>query len=260
MNARALQIGNWFVFIGVIAINYLATALPIAGRTTGEISDMYPNLFTPAGFTFSIWGIIYLGLLWFAIRQSKGLFSNATPPDYVLSIGPWFIINGLANMAWILAWHNLLVWGSLLIMAVILLSLVVIYRRLDGYSWKTFRGIKAPFSIYLGWIIVATIANTTVGLSSSGYTGTPLNPAIWTAILVALASGVGFFMIIRFGDIFFASVIIWALVGIISKLLVSFDWPFLPVVVASIGVVALIVMALIRMVLLLRRPASVSSQ
>lgn len=247
MSQRFLQIGNWIVFAGVVTVNVLANALPIAGRSTGEVSDLYPNLFTPAGITFSIWGIIYLGLFWFCIQQSKGLIGKGKAPDYVWSIGPWFMINGLANMGWILAWHHLLLIPSLLLMIVILSSLIIIYQRLDGYSWTYFRGVKIPFSIYFAWICVATLANTTVVLSHYGYEGIPLTPPIWTAVLIALAAATGSYVIQKFKDTYFMAVVVWALLGIIIKLELSFGWGFLPVVVALGSIAFLIVWAMVRL-------------
>ncbi|HKK77747.1 MAG TPA: TspO/MBR family protein [Saprospiraceae bacterium] len=248
MSEKLLQILNIVGFIAVIATNALANALPIAGRTTGEVSDLYPNLFTPAGITFSIWGIIYLALLVFIVLQSRGLFSRRPAPEYVVSIGPFFFINCLLNVGWILVWHHLLVILSVFIMLGLLGTLLVIYRRLQGYSWRGFGLIRLPFSLYFAWICVATIANVTVLLVDAGYRGAPLDPSVWTSILVGIAAVLGGFFLFREEDPVFPLVIIWALIGIILKLRVSFDWTFAPIIVALIGIGVLVVGDLWRVV------------
>jgi benzodiazapine receptor len=101
-NLLFLRSAYMLLFIGVIAVNGAANALPINGLTTGAVSDLYPNLFTPAGFAFSIWGLIYSGLLAFLVRI---LITSDT--QLVSKLFPWFAINSLANMAWIFAWHYL---------------------------------------------------------------------------------------------------------------------------------------------------------
>lgn len=236
MSEKTLQVANIIGFIAVIVTNGLANGLPIAGRTTGEVSDLYPNLFTPAGITFSIWGLIYLALLIFIVLQSRGLFSGRSAPEYVASIGPLFVVNCLLNVSWILVWHHLLVIPSVLIMLGLLATLYVIYQRLQGYSWRGFGLIRLPFSLYFAWICVATIANVTVLLVDLGYQGAPLSPPIWTAIMVGIAAMLGGFFLWRQEDPVFPLVIIWALIGVVLKLRASFAWSFAPVVVASLGI------------------------
>ncbi len=255
MTDRFYQVGNAVVLAGVLVTNALANALPIAGRTTGEVSDMYPNLFTPAGITFSIWGVLYLGLLIFVVLQFRGFSGKRPAPDYISSIGPWFMINGVCNVCWILVWHHLLLIPSLVFMAGILTTLVIIYRRLDGYSWDTYGWVKAPFSAYLAWICVASLANVTAFLTDAGYGGEPLGPRIWTAVLATGAAITGFWMLIRYRDPFFSLVICWALAGIVIKLRASYDWGVSPVWVAGVLAILLLGGTLMKsvQVLLLRK-------
>lgn len=236
MSEKTLQIANITGFIAVIVTNALANALPIAGRTTGEVADQYPNLFTPAGITFSIWGVIYLALLIFILLQSRGLFSDRPVPEYVASIGPLFVVNCLLNVSWILVWHQLWVIPSVLIMLGLLATLYLIYQRVQGYSWRGFGLIRLPFSLYFAWICVATIANLTVLLVDVGYQGAPLSPPVWTAVMVGIAALLGLFFLLQEDDPVFPLVIIWALIGIILKLRASFDYTFAPIVVALVGI------------------------
>ncbi|PHN08436.1 tryptophan-rich sensory protein [Flavilitoribacter nigricans] len=218
MSTRTLQILNIIGFILVITLNGLANALPINGRTTGELSDLYPNLFVPAGFTFSIWGVIYLLLLGFIIYQARGITKATSNPEEVQTIGIWFFISCLANASWILAWHYTQVVLSVLIMLLILTSLIMIYRRLQigngADSSKRLFLVNLPFSVYLGWITVATIANVTTLLVDRDLSGFWLGETIWTCIMILIATGFGIFFLIKKRDVPYALVLIWAFYGI----------------------------------------------
>lgn len=203
----------------VLVMNYLANALPIAGRRTGEMSDLFPNLFTPAGFTFSIWGVIYLLLLGFAIYQIR--FLGKSIPDFLRKTGYLFGLSCLANAGWLLAFHHLQIGLSMLIMLVLLGSLVGIYWRLDigkkAVSPAEWWLVHLPFSVYLGWISVATIANAAILLTYLGWGGEPDGAQFWTVVLLAAAVSVGLWAVISYRDFAFALVIVWALFGIFSK-------------------------------------------
>jgi translocator protein len=217
-NMKPRQIFNILAYIIMLGVNYLATALPIAGRDTGEISDMFPVLFTPAGYVFSIWGIIYLGLGAFVIYQALPAQRNNLLFERV---GYWFVGNALLNAAWILLWHNLLIPLSMLVMVGILITLMVIYQRLETGRTRATSGEKwfarIPFSIYFGWISVATIANAAVMLYDLGWRGEPLSQEIWTILVIAVASAIGIFMILKRREVAFPLVLVWAFVGIYVK-------------------------------------------
>ncbi len=220
-NSKLLAIGNLVGFIITIVLNGLANGLPINGKTTGELSDMYPNLFVPAGITFAIWGLIYLLLLVFIIFQLVEAFKKEGITTIHKAIGPWFIVSSLANASWILAWHYVLPGLSLLIMIVLLISLLKIYLNLekikaDVPELKQYFVFPA-FSIYLGWITVATIANTTTLLVDLGWNGGVFGEATWTILMISIAIGFGIYFLIIRHDIFYTLVIIWALYGIYLK-------------------------------------------
>lgn len=198
-----------------IFVNYLSNALPINGRTPGEISDSFPVRFTPAGYVFSIWSIIYLGLIAYAIYQA--LPSQRANPR-LRAIGWPFVLSCVANSGWIFAWHYGLYPLSLLIMLVLLGSLITVYRHL----YPAYRTVAAaerwtthiPFRIYLGWITVATIANATIVLYNWGWQGAPLTAETWAALLIYIATVIGFFFALRLRDIAYTLVLVWAFVGI----------------------------------------------
>ena len=216
---------NLLSIVFVLVMNYLANALPFAGRRTGEMSDLFPNLFTPAGFTFSIWGVIYLLLLGFVIYQIR-FFGKATP-GFLQKTGWLFGLSCLANAGWLLAFHYLQMGLSLLLMLVLLGSLLGIYLRLDigkaavlpAERWL----VHLPFSVYLGWISVATIANAAILLTHFGWDGEPGGAQFWTLVTLAAALGLGLAAIFKRRDFAYSLVIVWALYGIYSKRIAAAD-------------------------------------
>lgn len=201
-----------------IFINYLSNALPINGRTPGEISDLFPVRFTPAGYVFSIWSIIYLGLIAYAIYQA--LPGQRANPRLRAIAWP-FVLSCVANSGWIFAWHYGLYPLSLLIMLALLGSLITLYARLYptypvvavAERWTT----HIPFRIYLGWVTVATIANTTIVLYNAGWQGALLTAETWAALLIVIATAIGFFFALRLRDAAYTLVLVWAFVGIYVK-------------------------------------------
>lgn len=218
---KATQILNILAFIGVIIVNILANALPINGYTTGELSDMYPNLFVPAGLTFSIWGVIYLLLLGFIISQSLSLFNRKPTPDFVERIGGFFLVNSLANMAWIVVWHYQMPIVALGIMFVILISLISIYQNLEigkrKISKRELWTAHIPFSVYLGWISIATIANFTTVLVDMGWQAGTIGEANWAIIMMIVGGALGFFFLTIRKDVALGLVLAWAIIGIYIK-------------------------------------------
>ena len=187
-NTRFFKILNAIGVVGTVVVNTLANTLPINGLNTGELSDMYPNLFTPAGYVFSIWGVIYLLLLAFTYYQFS---SRSKDEGYIEKIGYLFIVSCLANIAWIFLWHYLYVEVSLIAMFILLGSLIGIYLKLDigrsEASQDEKRFVHLPFSVYLGWITVAPIANVTAALVKNGYTELFLGAQTWTALMIVIA-------------------------------------------------------------------------
>lgn len=204
--------------VATIIVNALASALPINGQTTGEISDSFDVFFVPAGYVFSIWGLIYVGLIAYAVYQA--LPAQAHNRD-LRGIGYVFVLSSLANIGWILLWHYEVFPATVLVMLALLVCLIVIYQRLDIGRKQVSNGMRwlvhLPFSIYLGWITVATIANVTALLSYWDWSGWGLSPEAWTVIMLAIATAVGGLVSFTRGDIAYALVLIWAFAGIAIK-------------------------------------------
>jgi len=242
---KTFQILNIVGFLLVVIVNALANALPINNYTTGELSDMYPNLFVPAGITFSIWALIYMFLAAFTTFQAQGLFGGKTLKA-TRYIGLWFFISCLANAGWILAWHYKMVAFSVLIMLVLLTSLIVIYQNL-GIGIRKVKAfekwcIHAPFSIYLGWITIATVANITALLVDLDWNGFGLPPAFWTAAMIFIASFIGLIILYKKGDWLFNLVLLWAFAGIFIKRYYQDPQPY-PVILSALGFGALLIIA-----------------
>ncbi|MBN2046385.1 MAG: tryptophan-rich sensory protein [Anaerolineaceae bacterium] len=206
---------NLFAFIITVFINYAANAAQLNGVTTGEVSDAIPSLFTPAGYVFAIWGLIYLGLAGFVIFN---VLPENRKHERLVKIDVLFWINAFFNSLWILCWHFQYFLWSLGIMLVILITLIFIYHQLE--IGKTAPPVKekilvnAPFSLYLGWISVATVANASALLVTIGWGGFGLSPVFWTVLMMIIAALLGVLMVLRRNDRVYAGVIIWALIGI----------------------------------------------
>jgi len=246
------QILNWVGLGVVLAINGLASALPLGGKTTGEISDSIPTLFTPAGYVFSIWGLIYLGLLAFAWHQSR---SQEPGESFVERIGYWFVASCAFNSIWIVLWHYEQFSLSLVAMLGLLASLIAIYLRLDigrrPVPASEKRWVHLPFSIYLGWISVATIANVSAVLYTLGWNGEPLSPEAWTIIMVIVAAVLGLAMILLRNEVAFPLVLVWALIGIVIKRMDPSY--FRELSVAAVAGVAALAVAIMILITLIRR-------
>jgi benzodiazapine receptor len=198
--------------LATLAVNALANILPINGLNTGEVSALYPSLFTPAGITFSIWSIIYLLLICFVVLQ--WIKEDA----YVFAeISPLFWLSCLFNCLWIIAWHYLLVSISVTIMLLLLLTLVQLFLKIRKISltlWYEKIFIRLTFTIYLAWICVATIANVATLFVSNQWDGLFLTPLLWTLVMMCVAALLAAYMTLRYRIPVFALVVSWALYGI----------------------------------------------
>ncbi len=224
-NYKALVILNTLAYIAMIAINYLANYLPINDITTGEVSALYPNLFTPAGFTFAIWGLIYFLLGVFIAYQTIFLIkAGSRELGYVKRISYLFITSSLLNIAWLFAWHYLRIALSLGIMLLFLINLIILYYRLNtrvngedpGYTLT-----RIAFSVYLGWITIATIANATAFLVDIGWEGFGLSESLWMILISIVATGIVLIFMLKNRDWLYSSVALWAFFGIIYKRLIT---------------------------------------
>ncbi len=211
-------------YLAMVTMNALANLLPLFGRATGDVSDSYPSLFTPAPFTFGVWGVIYLALAAFVIYQATPA-GQAEPR--LRAVRPLFVLSCLLNVGWLLAWHGLQIPVSEVVMVALLLTLIAIYRAVGvrpeqgrdagaqagednaAFAWL----VRLPFSLYLGWISVATIANTSIFLLDLGFDGGSAEIAL-TVLVIVVAAALGLVGVARRRDAFYALVIAWGLTGV----------------------------------------------
>ncbi len=209
------QIITILVTLITITVNGLANALPLNGQGTGEISDRFAIYFVPAGYVFSIWGLIYLGLIAFTVYQA---FPAQREDKLLQKIYPAYWIGSLANAAWIFLWHYEFFPLTLIAMFTILATLLVIQIQLSKVRSEMDRChkwyVQYPFSIYLGWISVATIANLSQVLFYINWGGWGIDPSVWAVIMLAVATILGLLMAWRENDIPYLLVLVWAFWGI----------------------------------------------
>jgi len=210
------QILNILFTLITLTVNGLANALPLNGKGTGEISDQFPIYFVPAGYVFAIWAVIFLALLVFTVFQALGAQrDNQT----LRRITPWYWLASVANSVWLFLWHYEIFSLTLVAMVALLVSLFAIYLELKKSALSTAEVylVKLPFSIYLGWISVATIANVSQVLYFFGWGGWGISGPSWAAIMIGVATILGFLILMAERDIAFCLVLIWAFVGIALK-------------------------------------------
>ena len=217
-----LQVLNLATLILTVIINYVAASVPLGIGNTGEISDLYPNLFVPAGITFSIWGVIYAFLGIFVVYQFRDVIKDEkVEMPFLEKISFFFILSNIANTFCIFFWHYGLIYLSIVAMIVILFSLIMIYLRLDfgkeQLNTKEKWFVYTPFSIYLGWITVATIANVTAVLISAGVEGFGILSEILTVLVIFVAVLITFVMLFLRKDYAYSLVVLWATFGIFLK-------------------------------------------
>lgn len=254
---RGIQALVAITYLAMVTMNVLANALPLNGRTTGEISDAYPSLFTPAGITFSIWGVIYL-LLGAHVLYQLGLLGGGPqdPEQRALlnRVGLLFAASSLANTVWIFAWHYDFIPLSAVLITVMLvcLALIVTTLRRANLAGRQRWLVGLPFSVYFGWITVAVVANVTVMLVRSHWDGFGLSDPTWATIMVLVAMSIGTLTMVRNRDVAYGLVLIWAFAGILLRQFAAtgFNGRY-PAVIAA--VVASLVIFVAAEVLVIRR-------
>lgn len=212
------QLANVFSVVIALTVNILASTLPLNGQNTGEISDRFLVYFVPAGYVFAIWGIIYIGWIAFAIYQ----FQSAQKENPRLqNLGYLFAISGIFNAAWLVCWHYNFFGLSVLVMLTLLGLLIASYLKLNvgrtpvntAEKWS----VDVPFSVYLGWITVATVANVSDWLYFVNWNGFGIAPQAWAVIMIAIASVLGVLMTVTRRDSGYVFVLVWSFAGIALK-------------------------------------------
>ena len=235
---------NILGFLGVIIVNTLAVTLPLNNKTTGQLSDQYPNLFVPAGLTFSIWGLIYLLLAIYVVYSLVSALRADGKHSFIDSIGIWFFLSCLANMGWIFAWHFQVLPLSMLLMLLLLACLLAIYLRLSigrsAAAKKERYLVHLAFSVYLGWITIATIANATALLVGARWDAFGLGEQFWAVTVIVVGIVITLAVLFQRRDVFYGLVVDWALLGILIKRLSADASPYYGVIAAAIAGLVLV--------------------
>ena len=212
------QVAVFLSTLAVIVVNELANTLPLNGQTTGEISDRFDVYFVPAGYVFSIWGLIYLALIGYSIYQ---VLPSQRENPRLRRTGWLYVLSCLANIAWLFLWHYEFFELTVVAMAGLLLLLIAIYLALGTGRTRVSAAetwlVRVPFSIYLGWITVATIANVSQMLFVLGWGGWGIAPTVWTIIMLAAAVVIAALMAVTRRDVAYLAVLVWAVIGIALK-------------------------------------------
>jgi hypothetical protein len=216
MNPTILKAINMVAFALTVVVNSLAgSTILIGGRTTADVSNQNPSLITPAGYVFAIWGIIYILLGVFVVFQA---LPSQKSKDFQSKVGWLFILASVLNVTWLFLWQNEILSLSVPIMFLLLASLIAIYLRLNiGKSTAPLReklAVHTPFSVYLGWITIASIANVAAFLVSVNWDGFGIAAETWAVLIIIVALVITLGVVITRRDIAYALVIVWALVGI----------------------------------------------
>lgn len=250
MKNSLLKIGSLVTYIAMVVVNFLANSLPINNRSTGDISNDYPNLFAPAGIAFSIWGLIYLLLAGYVVFQF--VTKSEKTEGLLKKINPLFIATSVANSVWIFAWHYDVIGLSVLIMAAILVLLIKIADILRKEQFTALEKffIWSPFSIYFGWITVAAIANITIFLVSIGWNGFGISAFIWTCAILLIGATIGILRMQKDKNTAYGLVLVWAYLGILLKHLSAngFNGQYPSIIITIIACLVLFVYFLARII------------
>jgi benzodiazapine receptor len=215
----ALQLGNVLAFLSVLVVNALAGGTRLlGGKNTADVSAAYPTLITPAGFTFSIWGVIYLLLLAFVVFQ---LSPGHRRDPFNRQVGGLFILSSAFNIAWLFLWQYEYIVASVPLIFGLLATLVAIYVRLgvrmSKASLREKLSVHLAFSVYLGWITVASLADLSSALVAANWDGFGISTIVWGQLFIIIAVAVAFLVLVLCRDLAYGLVIVWALAGIASN-------------------------------------------
>lgn len=246
INPIILQVTNIIAIVATLVVDLLANILPINGITTGEVADAYPNLFTPPGYVFAIWGVIYALLTIFMVYQAR---PNQRGEQYLRDISFFHLLGAIGNTTWIFLFHYEMIVLAVIPIVILLISLIIMYVRLGIGIREVPRNqilaVHLPVSVYLGWISLATIAGIASAINVL-IPGIPLpTQVMWTVVMLVVALVLTLLMLFMRRDIAFGLVVIWASTGVLVKQLATY--PLIGItaaVVAAIVTISVIIVAL----------------
>lgn len=247
---RRLSVLNLISFLVHLLFSILTQLKAFNDKDVGAVSDQFPSLFTPAGFTFTIWSLIYFALIGFCLYHIRMAYTHEEPHPanwQIKTTGSLFIINNLATAAWLVAWVHEQLFVSVLLILVQLVTLIAMHLRLGIHDASASLGEKLftqlPLSIYLGWISIATIANVSTWLTANKWSGWGMSPINWAITMIAVTVLLTVAVINRKKNVFFGLVIIWGLYGILRKRMDTDPLTYEPLIKLILGAIAIIALA-----------------
>lgn len=223
MNDKLRQVLIVVTIVGLIVMNALSNTGAFGGQTNGDVSAKYPTLITPAGYAFSIWGLIFLGLLIFAVYQA--LPAQATNRRF-RAAGPWIILNAVCNAVWSPIFNQEWIGIALLVILLMFSSLLMVVEKLEinpkldipdpAPSQETWLA-RIPFLLYFGWLTVATILNIAVYLKASNFPLSGLSESVWAEGVLIVGLVVGTYLFNRYRSVAYILVFAWAYAAIAVK-------------------------------------------
>lgn len=216
---KDMKFTTTLAYVFMLTINILANAIPFNQITTGEVSDKYANLFAPTGFTFAIWGLIYLALAGFVVYQWRDAFFSPETSAMMIQLRKWFSLSSLANGLWIVMWHFDEIGISVVIIFFMLFSLARTMRLIHSAKLTSSERfwIRNPFSVYFGWVTIATIANVTTFLVKRHFVLLSFSEEVATCIVLLLGLTVTTIVMLIYKDLIYGMVALWAYFGILFK-------------------------------------------
>lgn len=215
---RLFQLLNMVALVVTIGINYLSNTGIFNNETMATISAKYQNLFTPAGYAFSIWGLIYIGLLGFVIYFGPFIKNTDDKEKIILNVGWWFIVSCVANSLWVFTWLYEYTFLTIPIMVLLFISLLKIIGNnrglIESKNFRTAIFLRVPFYIYSGWISVALIADVAAYLKKIQWSGFGISETSWTVLMFVVAAIIHLYMVWKINMTAFALVAVWALIAI----------------------------------------------
>ncbi|MBK0381765.1 hypothetical protein I5M32_02230 [Pedobacter sp. SD-b] len=252
---KSLAILNLVFFVIAFTVSNLSQLKIFGGVTNADISDKYATVFTPAGITFAIWGLIYLSLFGFTIYHLIKAYKDnvhSEASQAILKIGNLFIINNIATTFWVFAFTYEYLLVSMILIIIQLITLLMIFIKLNLFDIdKSFYNklfTQFPLSIYFAWLCVANVANISLYLTSIGWSGFGIPESLWAQIMIIVIALVSFFIVVFKRNVFFGLVAVWSVYGIRIKRVQIDDVLYSSVINVcdfALGFIAIIVISMI---------------
>lgn len=215
MGSFNLALSNFIMLLLVFLFNFLTGTGRINDLSQADISAMFPTKITPAGFAFSIWGVIYT-LIFISIVYMMFKSKEKDMRDLIHTIAWWFNLSAIANILWTVTFSYLKLPLSTLLIAILLLSLTMVLMNISKLRFKVKAIFPLAFGMYAGWVMIATVVNIAASLVQVGWDGLGLSETMWANIILVIALFIVFFVTYRTTNAIVPLPVAWAYFAIYS--------------------------------------------